>query len=56
MFGRKQAPVEASPPTAETTEATGSGKGRPTPYRKAAEDARKKSLSDPKDPKDAKKY
>ena len=55
MFGRKQAPVEASPPTAETTEATGSGKGRPTPSRKEAEAARKQSLRVPKDPKAAKK-
>jgi hypothetical protein len=52
MFGRKQAPPESAP---ETPEATGTGKGRPTPSRKEAEAARKQSLKLPKDPKAARR-
>ncbi len=52
MFGRKQAPVEATP---DNVESTAAGKGRPTPSRKDAEAARKQSLKLPKDPKAARK-
>lgn len=53
MFGRSKKDPEPAVETTDTGDASG-GKGRPTPTRREAEEARKQNLRIPKDPKAAK--
>lgn len=56
MFGRKPAPVPDDSPIPPTGDGDSrSPKGRPTPTRREAEEARKQQIKIPKDPKAAKK-
>ena len=56
MFGRKSSPApDESPATPVDAHDPTSPKGRPTPSRREAEQARKQRLTIPKDPKEAKK-